>query len=143
MALSIPDVSHPDSFEKGFPHDVFCELRRDAPVYWHEGDYQGGRGYWIVSRYEPIKTISRQPLLFSSASGSSFEDDRGGFVSMIAVAWLFSKSRDQVVQSFFVVRGEVRFGIGFSLVPENSLEGARFERLVRPDQHVIPGMRLG
>ncbi|MEN8160004.1 MAG: cytochrome P450 [Myxococcota bacterium] len=85
MALSIPDVSDPDTFEKGFPHDVFRELRREAPVHWHEGDYQGGRGYWIISRYETIKTISRQPLLFSSASGSGFEDDRGDFVSMIAM----------------------------------------------------------
>ncbi len=85
MALAIPDVSDPDTFEKGFPHEVFRELRREAPVTWHEGDYQGGRGYWIISRYETIKTISRQPLLFSSASGSGFEDDRGGFVSMIAM----------------------------------------------------------
>jgi cytochrome P450 len=85
LALSIPDVSHPDSFEKGFPHEAFRRLRREAPVFWHEGDYQGGRGYWIISRYETIKTISRQPLLFSSASGSGFEDDRGGFVSMIAM----------------------------------------------------------
>jgi cytochrome P450 len=54
-------------------------------VHWHEGDYQGGRGYWIISRYETIKTISRQPLLFSSASGSGFEDDRADFVSMIAM----------------------------------------------------------
>jgi cytochrome P450 len=85
MALSIPDVSDPDTFENGFPHDVFRALRREAPVCWHEGDYQGGRGYWIISRYETIKTISRQPLRFSSASGSGFEDDRADFVSMIAM----------------------------------------------------------
>ncbi len=83
--FEVPDVSHPDAFEKGFPHELFRELRREAPVYWHEGDYQGGRGYWIVSRYEAIKSISRQPLLFSSASGISVEDREENFVSMIAL----------------------------------------------------------
>ncbi len=81
--MQIPDVSHPDAFENGFPHEVFRELRREAPVYWHEGDYEGGRGYWIISRYQTIKTISRQPMLFSSASGTSIEDRGSDFVSMM------------------------------------------------------------
>ena len=83
--LEIPDVSHPDVFETGFPHEVFRKLRREAPVYWHEGDYEGGRGYWIISRYETIKAISRQPMLFSSASGTSIEDHGHEFVSMIGM----------------------------------------------------------
>jgi cholest-4-en-3-one 26-monooxygenase len=83
--LEVPDVSHPDSFAHGFPHDVFRVLRRESPVHWHEGDYQGGRGYWIVSRYEIIKAISRQPGLFSSAAGTSVEDGREDFVSMISM----------------------------------------------------------
>jgi cholest-4-en-3-one 26-monooxygenase len=83
--IEVPDVSHPDTFENGFPHAVFRTLRRESPVHWHEGDYQGGRGYWIVSRYETIKTISRHPLLFSSAKGTSVEDGREDFVSMISM----------------------------------------------------------
>ncbi len=83
--IQVPDVSHPDAFTKGFPHDVFRELRRAAPVYWHEGDYQGGRGYWIISRYDTIKSISRQPLLFSSAAGTSVEERGTDFVSMISM----------------------------------------------------------
>jgi cytochrome P450 len=81
---AVPDVSNPDSYVDGFPHEVFRELRRESPVHWHEGDYEGGRGYWIISRYDTIKTISRQPMLFSSASGTSVED-RGDFVSMIGM----------------------------------------------------------
>ncbi len=83
--IEIPDVSDPDAFENGFPHEVFRELRREAPVYWHEGDYEGGPGYWIISRYRTIKTISRQPMLFSSASGISIEDRGDSFVSMIGM----------------------------------------------------------
>jgi hypothetical protein len=33
----VRDVSDPDAFEKGFPHEMFRELRREAPVFWHEG----------------------------------------------------------------------------------------------------------
>ncbi len=81
----LPDVSHPDTFAAGFPHEVFARLRRESPVCWHEGDYEGGRGYWIISRYRTIKEISRRPALFSSAAGTSIEDSRGDFVSMIGM----------------------------------------------------------
>ena len=71
QGFELPDLSNPDAFEKGFPHELFRRLRREAPLCWHEGEYDGGPGYWVVSRYETIKTISRQPLLFSSASGTA------------------------------------------------------------------------
>ncbi len=83
--IEVPDVSHPDAFAEGFPYDLFRELRREAPVYWHEGDYEGGRGYWIISRYDTIKEISRQPGLFSSAAGTSVEERNTEFVSMISM----------------------------------------------------------
>ncbi|MEE2677790.1 MAG: cytochrome P450 [Myxococcota bacterium] len=79
----IPDISHPDTFATGFPHEVFRTLRRESPVHWQEADYQGGPGFWIISRYETIKTISRQPMRFSSASGTSIEERENDFVSMI------------------------------------------------------------
>jgi len=85
--VEVPDVSDPKAYDNGFPHDVFAELRREAPVYWHEGDYTGGPGYWIISKYEDIKSISRQPHLFCSGEGTSIEDreGQGGFVSMISM----------------------------------------------------------
>ena len=43
--IDMPDLSDPDTFAEGFPHDVFRALRREAPVYSHEGDYEGGRGF--------------------------------------------------------------------------------------------------
>jgi cholest-4-en-3-one 26-monooxygenase len=82
--LALPDLSHPDSFADGFPHEVFRELRRSSPVHWHEGDYCGGPGYWIVSRYDTIVSISRRPQLFSSASGTAIED-QFEFVSLIGM----------------------------------------------------------
>jgi cholest-4-en-3-one 26-monooxygenase len=83
--LEVPDVTHPDAFANGFPHEVFRELRRRSPVHWHAGDYCGGPGYWIISRYDTIVSISRRPQLFSSASGTSIEEHGVDFISMIGM----------------------------------------------------------
>ncbi len=101
---TIPDVSHPDSFEKGFPHALFRELRRESPVHWHDGDYAGGRGYWIISRYETIKAISRQPLLFSSLAGTGVEDREENFVSMIGMDPPDHRSYRSLVSTGFTPR---------------------------------------
>ena len=86
--IDVPDLSDPSAFDAGFPHAVFARLRRESPVHWHEGDAFGGPGYWIVSKYEDIKTISRKPLLFSSAHGTNVEDraeEEVGINSMITM----------------------------------------------------------
>ena len=83
--LEIPDVSHPDCFKDGFPHPLFKKLREESPVHWVEKDWEGGPGYWIISKYQTIKSISRQPGLFGSAAGTSVEDRGDGFVSMISM----------------------------------------------------------
>lgn len=73
MTLEILDVSDPDTFEGGFPHDFFRALRREAPVCWHEGDVHGGPGYWIVSRYDDVRYVSKNPRLFASGMGNLIE----------------------------------------------------------------------
>jgi cytochrome P450 len=73
MALEILDLSNPDTFEHGFPHDFFRALRREAPVAWHEGDVYGGPGYWILSRYDDIRYVSKNPRLFVSGKGNLIE----------------------------------------------------------------------
>ena len=73
MALEILDVSNPDTFEHGFPHDFFRALRNEAPVAWHEGDVYGGPGYWILSRYDDIRYVSKNPRLFVSGQGNQIE----------------------------------------------------------------------
>ncbi len=71
--MEILDVSNPETFERGFPHDFFRQLRREAPVSWHEGDVHGGPGYWIVSRYHDIRFVSKNPRLFASGMGNLIE----------------------------------------------------------------------
>ncbi len=72
-ALELLDVSNPDTFAEGFPHAFFRALRRGAPVAWHEGDVFGGPGYWILSRYDDIRSVSKNPRLFVSGQGNQIE----------------------------------------------------------------------
>src|SRR5215470_8982539 len=63
------DLSIAAEFDDGFPHEYFKMLRHAAPVCWHpEGD---GPGHWAVTRYEDLKHVSRNPLLFSSWLGGT------------------------------------------------------------------------
>ncbi len=71
--MQLLDVSNPDSFENGFPHDFFRALRREQPVAWHEGDRFGGPGYWILSRYDDIRAVSKNPRTFASGHGNQIE----------------------------------------------------------------------
>jgi len=72
--MKLLDLSDPRTFDRGFPHDLFRQLRREEPVAWHEGDVHGGPGYWIVSKYEDVKLVSKNPRLFSSVPGNQIED---------------------------------------------------------------------
>jgi cholest-4-en-3-one 26-monooxygenase len=55
------DFTDPDVLLRGIPVEEFALLRKTAPVWWNEqGEsiFDDG-GYWVISRHEDIKTISR------------------------------------------------------------------------------------
>lgn len=63
------DVYDLDKYVRGIPHDEFRILRKEAPLYFNpEPD---GRGFWAVTKYEDIVTISKDPKTFSSHKGGS------------------------------------------------------------------------
>ena len=73
-APSIPagfDFTDPELWAARSPETEFAELRETAPVWWNQqtpeqaAPFEDG-GYWVVSRHEDIKEISRQPELYSS-----------------------------------------------------------------------------
>jgi cholest-4-en-3-one 26-monooxygenase len=73
MQLSDVNLTDPDLFQRGTPHDQFKLLRREAPVYWHpEPD---GPGFWAVTKYQDLKWVSRNPALFSSARQGTLRQD--------------------------------------------------------------------
>ncbi|HTY53973.1 MAG TPA: cytochrome P450 [Candidatus Binataceae bacterium] len=65
MEPDVIDLKNPDLYVAGVPHEVFTRLRREDPLHWNaESD---GSGFWCVTRYEDIVTISKDPARFSSA----------------------------------------------------------------------------
>ena len=83
MTLQLLDVSNPDTFERGFPHDFFRALRAEAPVAWHEGDVHGGPGYWIVSRYDDVRFVSKNPQLFASGRGNLIDQPANAEINRV------------------------------------------------------------
>ncbi|WP_067680279.1 cytochrome P450 [Nocardia miyunensis] len=85
-APSLPagfDFTDPALWETRNPVQEFAELRRTAPVWWNaQSDEQSGGfhdgGYWVVSRHEDIKEVSRKPELFSS-------QDKGAIIRLPGV----------------------------------------------------------
>ena len=73
MQLSDVDLTDPDLFQRGTPHDMFALLRREAPVYLHPE--KNGPGFWAITKHADLKTISKRPEVFSSAERGTLRDD--------------------------------------------------------------------
>jgi cholest-4-en-3-one 26-monooxygenase len=62
------DFTDPDVLLQGIPVAEFAELRTTAPVWWNEQQesiFDDG-GYWVISRHEDVKSISRNGELWST-----------------------------------------------------------------------------
>lgn len=84
------DLTDLDLFAQGFPHDVFTELRRARPVFWHEPTEHtpGEEGFWVVTRHADVLTVLHDPATYSSETGpgregggTTLEDLPAGFVT--------------------------------------------------------------
>ncbi len=76
---TIPDLGNPDSYLAGFPYDAVAGLRQHQPVVWcpepAAPDFEGGPGFWFVSRHADIVEVSKTPEVFSShVGGTSVRD---------------------------------------------------------------------
>lgn len=69
-------LSRHDAYAPDVPHQLFAELRRTQPVFWHEAP--GEPGFWAVVKYRDIVAISTDTETFSSASGVFIEDIASG-----------------------------------------------------------------
>lgn len=63
------DIFDPDVYVRGVPHEAFRRLRAEAPVYFHPEP--GGPGFWAVTKYQDVVTVSRDPGRFSSHRGGT------------------------------------------------------------------------
>ena len=65
MALSDIDLTDSTKFVSRVPYEWFTELRREAPVYWH--DETDGPGFWAVTKYDDCVNVNRDYEHYSSA----------------------------------------------------------------------------
>ncbi|MCC6999558.1 MAG: cytochrome P450 [Deltaproteobacteria bacterium] len=70
MRLAEVDLWNPDVFVQGVPHEAFRALRLEDPVHRHK-ENPGGPGFWAVTRYADVVTVSKDPGLFSSYRGGT------------------------------------------------------------------------
>jgi cytochrome P450 len=61
------DLSDPQTYRAGVPHEACRRLREQAPVVWHPG--QDGRGFYVLTGYDEIHEVSRDSTTWSSEVG--------------------------------------------------------------------------
>jgi cholest-4-en-3-one 26-monooxygenase len=75
VAMRDIDLTDGRTFARGFPHDTFTTLRREAPVFWQTfppallTDHDAG--FWVLSRYADVQAANRDVELFCSYDGPS------------------------------------------------------------------------
>jgi cholest-4-en-3-one 26-monooxygenase len=69
------DFTDPDVYATRLPLREFAELRRSAPVWWNETPKRDcgfdDDGYWVVTRHQDVKEVSRNSELFSSRENTA------------------------------------------------------------------------
>lgn len=66
------DIVDPEIYVHGVPHATFQRLRDEDPVSWWEE--KDGSGFWAITRYDDILSVSHNTQVFSSARGIRLEE---------------------------------------------------------------------
>jgi cholest-4-en-3-one 26-monooxygenase len=72
------DLADKTTFLAGQPHEFFARLRREEPVSWQDHETDDGDGFWIVTKYDDVMDVERDPELFSSQIGGTMIEPLGG-----------------------------------------------------------------
>jgi cholest-4-en-3-one 26-monooxygenase len=65
LTLDSIDIINPDLYvQRGYPHEEWALLRREAPIHYYERPNVGP--FWVLTRHADIVNVSRQPGLFKS-----------------------------------------------------------------------------
>jgi cytochrome P450 len=63
------NLGDPELFERGDAHDAFRVLRREMPVHWNPAPDEELVGWWNITKFDDVVTVSRNPELFISSKG--------------------------------------------------------------------------
>jgi cholest-4-en-3-one 26-monooxygenase len=75
-----PDVLDPTLFLRGVAHDVFEWIRVNDPVHWDDRN-----NVWVISKYDDISYVERQPELFCSGDGIRPKGGGAGDLSIVSL----------------------------------------------------------
>jgi len=62
----VPNITDPELYLSGVPHERFAELRAMPGIAWHP---YGADGFWAVTRHADVRDVSRTADVFSSGAG--------------------------------------------------------------------------
>jgi cytochrome P450 len=72
------DLTDYDLYRRGFPHQVFTTLRRDAPVWRHPETEMLRQAevppFWVLSRHDDLRAVNRDTVTFSAFDGAQIRD---------------------------------------------------------------------
>lgn len=108
-----PEVyANGDPDRNGLPYDDYARLREEAPCYRHRlHDPMMVDALWVVSRYEDVCHVDKNPELFSSRSGITAriftpeQVDLGGKPMMIGLDGQEHRRNRRVVSKAFTPGG--------------------------------------
>jgi cytochrome P450 len=75
--LAALDLTDARLYRRGFPHGLFAELRREAPLWWQAAPagFRGtDDGFWVLSKYDDVRAANRDPETFSALDGPALAD---------------------------------------------------------------------
>lgn len=64
------DIFDPDVYVEGVPHEAFRVLRAERPVSF-QAEPPDGKGFWAITKYADVVSISKDPGTFSSWKGGT------------------------------------------------------------------------
>jgi cytochrome P450 len=74
MSVALSDVYlDNDAFAERVPYETFAVLRDEAPVHWY--DWEHGKGFWCITRYEDVVAVMKDWRAFSSETGATALED--------------------------------------------------------------------
>jgi len=128
MSVSQEDrisLSYPETFQDtAKPHAIFTQLRREEPVAWCPEPW-GGPGFWSITKYDDIHTISKLPQIFSS-------DGRLGGITLPDVTMVATRQGMTVEQLTERDSRFSQFENGRSMIMMDPPEHVQHRRLVAP-----------
>jgi cytochrome P450 len=74
--LDTVDLADPSIWEAGPPYELFARMQREAPVHYSaQRSAPDEGGFWSITRYDDIRTVSRDHRTFSSEKRGIFNVD--------------------------------------------------------------------